>query len=54
MEIQVGERFPFFIAVTQTKQGQMLAQKLPEDQTVVRERDVLFVIPEGVDIEVRV
>lgn len=51
-ELKVGERIAFFQAVTQTQQGQQLRYKLPENQVLLRETDALFVIPEGLDIEV--
>ena len=51
-ELKGGERIAFFQAVTQTKQGYELCYRLPENQAMLRETDALFVIPDGVDIEV--
>ena len=51
-EAKVGDRIAFFDAVTKTMQGKQLAWKLPEDQVLIRENDALFIIPEGMDIEV--
>lgn len=51
-ELKGGERIAFFQAVTQTQQGYQLSYRLPENQALLRETDALFVIPEGVEIEV--
>jgi len=51
-ELKVGERIAFFQAVTQTQQGYLLHYRLPENQALLRETDALFVLPEGVDVEV--
>lgn len=52
MELKPGDRIAFFQAVTQTKQGKQLRWSLPDDIEILRETDALFVIPEGVDVEV--
>jgi co-chaperonin GroES (HSP10) len=54
MQLQVGDRFPFFKAAADTVQGRALAQRLPEDQRIVRENDVLFVLEPGYTPEVTV
>lgn len=51
--VKVGDRFPFFKAATETKSGRMLSELLPEDQELIRESDILFVIEEG-DVKVSV
>lgn len=51
-QVKVGDRFPFFKAATETKQGRLLAEKLPEGQELVRESDILFVIEGDGDVEV--
>ncbi len=45
--LKPGDRFPFFKAATETKQGLELSLRLPEGQELVRAKDVLFVIEEG-------
>jgi co-chaperonin GroES (HSP10) len=50
-EVKPGDRFPFFKATSDTKQGRQLAERLPEGQELIRESDILFVIEEG-DVEV--
>lgn len=54
MQLEIGDRFPFFKAATDTKQGRALAAKLPEDVRLVRETDVLFVLEPGYDPEITV
>lgn len=54
MQLKEGDRFPFFKAAADTAQGKALAQRLPEDQKIVRESDVLFVIEPGYTPEVTV
>ena len=51
MRLQPGDRFPFFKAATETKQGEALSLCLPDGQELIRETDILFVIDEG-DVEV--
>ena len=41
-ELQPGDRFPFFKAVTETKQGHALTLLLEDGEALVRESDVLF------------
>lgn len=50
--VQEGERVAFFIASVDTKTGKAVSQYLQEDERVIREDDVLFVIPDGLDVEV--
>ena len=52
MELKPGDRIAFFQAVTQTKQGTQLHYTLSDGQELLRETDALFVIPEGLDLEV--
>lgn len=47
MELKVGDRFPFFKALTETAQGAQLSLLLEANQGLIRESDVLFVIEEG-------
>ena len=47
MELKVGDRFPLHVAAAQFKQGQALAFHLEDDEAIIRETDVLFVIEEG-------
>jgi len=54
MQLKAGDRFPFFMAVTETKMGRSLAKALPDSVSILRESDVLFVIENGADIEVTV
>lgn len=51
MGLNIGDRFPFFKAAADTRQGQQIGMMLPEGQELIRESDVLFVIEEG-DVEV--
>ena len=44
MELQVGERVCFFAGAMDTKQGQAMRARLSEDEALIRETDVLFVI----------
>ena len=52
MQAVVGERVAFLIGSVDTKTGQAVTHYLQEDERVIREDDVLFVIPDGVDVEV--
>lgn len=45
--VKPGDRFPFFKAATDTSNGKKLAEKLPDNQELIRETDILFVIEEG-------
>lgn len=51
-ETQAGDRVAFFIASVDTKGGQAVSHYLQEDERVIREDDILFVIPDGIDVEV--
>lgn len=51
--VKPGDRFPFFKAASDTRQGRQLAERLPEGLELIREGDILFVIEEG-DVEVTV
>lgn len=50
MELAVGDRFPFFKAVTETKQGHALGLLLEENEALVRESDVLFIADEEMTV----
>lgn len=50
-EVRPGERFPFFKAASETKQGHALAMLLEDNEVLIQARDVLFVVDEG-DVEV--
>lgn len=50
-EVQPGDRFPFFKAASETKQGHSLALLLEDNEVLIRACDVLFVVDEG-DVEV--
>jgi co-chaperonin GroES (HSP10) len=52
MDAQVGERVAFLIGSVDTKTGQAVTHYLQEDERVIREDDVLFAIPDGIDLEV--
>lgn len=43
-ELKVGDRFPFFKAATETQQGQALMLRLDDNEALIRESDVLFLI----------
>jgi len=53
-QVKVGDRFPFFKAVTETGQGRKIAERLPEGQAAIRESDILFLFEDGADYEVTV
>jgi len=53
MEAKVGERVAFFIASVDTKSGKAISHYLQEDERLIAEEDILFVIDEG-DVEVTV
>lgn len=44
MGLKIGDRFPFFKAASETKQGHALAMLLDDNEAVLRETDVLFVL----------
>ncbi len=52
MEAQPGDRVAFFIASVDTRSGQAVTYYLQEDERLIREDDILFVIPDGIDVEV--
>jgi hypothetical protein len=52
IDVQQGERVAFLIGSVDTKTGQAVTHYLQEDERVIREDDVLFAIPDGVDVEV--
>jgi chaperonin GroES len=52
MQAEAGDRVAFFMANLETKQGYQLCHVLGEGHGLIRETDVLFVIPEGENIEV--
>ena len=51
VQVAVGDRFPFFKASTESKQGQALALYLENNQVLVRESDVLFLLQEDLRVE---
>lgn len=52
--VKPGDRFPFFRAVITTGSNRTVSQRLPDDQAFIRETDILFLLPEGGDLEVSV
>jgi hypothetical protein len=52
MEVQVGDRVVFAAALLDTKQGKSVAHVLADDEALIRETDVLLVIPQGENIEI--
>lgn len=52
--IKPGERIAFFKAVTDTKSGKQVTYALEDNQVLLRETDVLFVLPEESKVEVTV
>ena len=46
-QIKVQDRVAFLSAVLESRQGRQLAHLLEQDQALIRETDVLFVIEEG-------
>jgi chaperonin GroES len=53
-EIKPGERFPFFKAVADTGQNKYVGERLPEDQEMIRESDILFVVEGKGDPEISI
>jgi co-chaperonin GroES (HSP10) len=51
-ELKVGERIAFFKAVTETQQGKQLQYRLPDNTSLLRETDALFVLPDDLAVEV--
>ncbi len=54
IEVIVGERIAFFMANLQTKQGKQICHVLEDGQGLIRETDVLFVIPPGEKLDISV
>lgn len=46
-EVQPGDRFPFFKAAADTKQGHAFSLLLEDNEVLIRASDVLFVVDEG-------
>lgn len=52
-QAKVGDRVAFMMANLETKQGATLCYTLGENRGLIRETDVLMVIPEGDNTEIR-
>ena len=52
VEVKVGERVVFLIGSVDTKSGQSIVKHLRENEVLVREVDILFVIPQDSKLEV--
>jgi hypothetical protein len=52
IEVREGERVAFLIGSVDTKSGKAVTQYLEDDERMLREDDLLFVIPEGTTVEV--
>lgn len=52
--VQPGERAVFLTANLETGQGKQLCWALGDGLGLIRENDILFIIPEGEDIEVAI
>ena len=52
MDVKLGERIVFLIGSVDTKSGQSISWHLPKDEVLIREPDILFVIPEDSTLEV--
>jgi co-chaperonin GroES (HSP10) len=50
--VEPGDRIAFLQAVTETQQGKQLHWIMPDNHELIRETDVLFVIPPGTEVEV--
>lgn len=50
-QLKVGDSFPFFKAASETKQGYALALLLDDNEVLIRESDVLFVLEEPARVE---
>lgn len=46
-ESKPGDRIAFFTVINQTRQGKSVVHLLGDDQTIIRESDILFFIEEG-------
>lgn len=51
-QVEIGERVVFLEAIMDTKQGRQLCHYVGENKGLIREIDILFVIPAGEEIEV--
>lgn len=49
-QLKVGDKFPFFKAASETRQGYAFSLLLEENEVLVRESDVLFVADEPVRV----
>lgn len=49
-QLKVGDTFPFFKAASETKQGYALAMLLDDNEVLIRESDVLFVMDEKLNV----
>ena len=49
-QLHVGDTFPFFKAASETKQGYALALLLNDNEVLIRESDVLFVMEEPCNV----
>lgn len=49
-DVKPGERVAFFIATIQTKQGAEVYHRLPDNQALIKESDVLAVLEEDIRI----
>jgi co-chaperonin GroES (HSP10) len=52
IQVEVGERVVFLVGSRDTKSGQSIARYLSENQVLIREVDILFVIPKDSTLEV--
>lgn len=49
-QLRAGDKFPFFKAASETRQGHSLALLLEDNQVLIKESDVLFVDEQGVRV----
>lgn len=49
-QLKKGDKFPFFKAASETRQGHALAMLLDDNQVLLKESDVLFVDEQGVTV----
>lgn len=49
-QLKAGDKFPFFKAASETRQGHALAMLLDDNQVLIKESDVLFVDEQGVSV----
>lgn len=50
MDVRVGERVAFFTANLEHKQGRQICYVLGDNEALLRETDVLFVVDDGVEV----